>query len=98
MDFRGSHCERAMILWGVRWSGADPVSYRPWEERRKERGASVDPCTLTRWVRTSAPEVERQCRLRQRPGGKSWRGEETDLSQSFSTILYVEILTSENPN
>jgi putative transposase len=27
LDFKGSQCERAIILWGVRWYGAYPVSY-----------------------------------------------------------------------
>ena len=38
MDFKGSPFERDLILWGVRWYVAYPVSYRQLEEMMQERG------------------------------------------------------------
>ena len=38
---------------------------------------AVDHATLNRWVIQYAPEVEKQCRRRQQPVGKSGRREET---------------------
>jgi len=32
IDFKGSHLERDIILWGVRWHVAYPISYRQLEE------------------------------------------------------------------
>src|SRR5688500_12498473 len=77
MDFKGSHFEKEIILWGVRGYVAYPISYRQLEEMMQERGVAVDHSTLNRWVIKYAPEVEKQFRRRQRPVGKSWRMDET---------------------
>ncbi len=77
MDFKGSHFEREIILWGVRWYVAYPISYRQLEEMMGERGVAVDHSTLNRWVIKYAPEIEKQYRRRQCPVGRSWRLDET---------------------
>jgi transposase-like protein len=77
IDFKGSQFEREIILWGVRWYVACPISYRQLEEMRGERGGTVDHSTLNRWVIKYAPEVAKQFRCRQRPVGRSWRLDET---------------------
>ena len=77
MDFKSSHFEKEIILWGVRWYVAYLSSYRQLEEMMKECGVSVDHSTLNRWVIKYAPEVEKQFRARTRPVGKSWRLDET---------------------
>jgi transposase-like protein len=61
--FKGSHFERDVILWGVRWYVAYPISYRQIEEMMGERGVAVDHSTLHRWVLN-------MCRLWRR---RSWR-------------------------
>ena len=38
IDFKGSQFEREIILWGVRWYVAYPISYRQLEEMMQERG------------------------------------------------------------
>jgi len=55
IDFKGSHFERDVILWGVRWYVAYPMSYRQLEEMMEERGVEVDHSTLNRWVVKYAP-------------------------------------------
>jgi len=77
IDFKGSHFEKEIILWGVRWYVAYPISYRQLEEMMQERGVSVDHSTLNRWVIKYSPEVEKAFRCRQRPVGRSWRVDET---------------------
>ena len=77
IDFKGSQFEREIILWGVRWYVAYPISYRQLEEMRQERGVAVAHSTLNRWVIKYAPEFAKQFRRRQRPVGKSWRMDET---------------------
>lgn len=77
IDFKGSQFEKEIILWGVRWYVAYPLSYRQLEEMMQERGVAVARSTLNRWVLKYAPELETQFRRRQRPGGKSWRMDET---------------------
>jgi transposase-like protein len=77
MNFKGSQFEREIILWGVRWYVAYPISYRQLEEMMGERGVAVDHSTLNRWVIKYAPEIEKQFRHRQRSVGRSWRMDET---------------------
>jgi transposase-like protein len=77
VNFKGSQFEREIILWGVRWYVAYPISYRQLEEMMGERGVTVDHSTLNRWVIKYAPEFEKQFRRRQRPVGRSWRVDET---------------------
>jgi hypothetical protein len=56
IDFKGSQFEREIILWGVRWYVAYPISYRQLEEMMGERGvmlqmSSFPVCSprLTTW-------------------------------------------------
>jgi transposase-like protein len=77
MNFKGSHFEKEIILWGVRWYIAYPISYRQLEEMMGERGVRVDHATLNRWVIKYAPEIEKRFRRRQCPVGRSWRLDET---------------------
>jgi hypothetical protein len=37
IEFKGSHFERDIILWGVRWYVTYPISYRQLEEMMEER-------------------------------------------------------------
>jgi putative transposase len=77
MDFKGSHFEREIILWGVRWYVAYPLSYRMLEEMMKERGVEVDHATLQRWVVKYTPQIVKAFGKRKRPIGGSWRMDET---------------------
>ncbi|BBU64303.1 hypothetical protein MSC49_42380 (plasmid) [Methylosinus sp. C49] len=77
IDFKGSHFERDVILWGVRWYVAYPMSYRQLEEMMEERGVEVDHSTLNRWVAKYAPLLEKEFRARKRAVGSSWRLDET---------------------
>src|SRR5258708_222541 len=77
INFKGSQFEKEIILWGVRWYVAYPISYRQLEEMMGERGVAVDHPTLNRWVIKTGPEVEKECRRRQRAVGRSWRMDET---------------------
>jgi putative transposase len=77
IDFKGSHFEKEIIMWAVRWYVAYPISYRQLEEMMQERGVAVDHSTLNRWVIKYAPEFEKQFRRHQHPVGRSWRLDET---------------------
>jgi putative transposase len=71
IEFKGSHFEREVILWGVRWYMAYPISYRQLEEMMDERGVEVDHSTLDRWVLEYVPLLDKQFRARRRPVGSS---------------------------
>ena len=77
IEFKGSHFEREVILWGMRWYVAYPISYRQLEEMMQERGVEVDHSTLNRWVVKYVPLLDEQFRERKRPVGSSWRMDET---------------------
>src|SRR6202050_1589806 len=77
VDFKGSHFEREIVLWGVRWYVAYPISYRQLEEMMEERGVEVDHSSLNRWVLKYAPLLEQAFRARKRRVGGSWRMDET---------------------
>ena len=77
IDFKGSHFERDIILWGVRWYVAYPISYRQLEEMMEERGVEVDHSTVNRWVLKYVPLLEQAFHRRKRPVGVSWRLDET---------------------
>ena len=77
IEFKGSHFEQDVILWGVRWYVAYPISYRQLEEMMEERGVEVDHSTLNRWVLKYAPLLEQEFRARKRQVGCSWRMDET---------------------
>ena len=75
--FKGNHFERDVILWGVRWYVAYPLSYRQIGEMMEERGVEVDHSTLNRWVLKYVPVLEKAFLARKRPVGGSWRLDET---------------------
>ena len=80
MDFKGSQFERDIILWGVRWYVAYPISYRQLEEMMQERGVEVDHSILNRWVIKYTPVLDQVFRQTKRPVGTSWRLDETYIS------------------
>ena len=89
IDFKGTQFEKEIILWGVRWYVAYPISYRQLEEMMGERGVAVDHSTLNRWVIKYAPEIEKHFRRRQYPVGRSWRLDETYVKiKGKSAYLY----------
>jgi hypothetical protein len=61
------------VLWYLRFS----LSYRDLEELITERGLSVDPTTVWRWVQRYAPELDRRVRRELKRTGTSWRVDET---------------------
>jgi putative transposase len=64
IEFKGSHFEREVILWGVRWYVAYPISYRQLEEMMQDRGVEVDHSTLNRWVLKYVPLLDKKFRAR----------------------------------
>ena len=50
VSFKGAHFPKDIILMGVRWYVAYPLSYRHIEELMEERGVEVDHSTIQRWV------------------------------------------------
>src|SRR2546427_1480761 len=77
ISFKGAHFPQEIILMGVRWYVAYPLSYRHVEELMEERGVEVDPSTIQRWVVKYSPPLEEAFHRRKRPVWVSWRMDET---------------------
>src|SRR5262245_61323814 len=77
VSFKGAHFPQDIILMGVRWYVAYPLSYRHVEELMEARGVSVDHATIQRWVLKYSPQLEAAFHRRKRPVGRSWRMDET---------------------
>jgi putative transposase len=77
ISFKGAHFPQDIILMGVRWYVAYPLSTRHVEELMLERGVHVDHSTINRWVVKYSPLLEEAFHRRQRPVWVSWRMDET---------------------
>jgi len=77
VSFKGAHFPQDIMLMGVRWYVAYPLSYRHVEELMEERGVSVDHATVQRWVVKYSPQLEEAFHHRKRSVGRSWRMDET---------------------
>ena len=75
VSFKGAHVPKDIILMGVRWYVAYPLSSRPIEELMEERGVEVDHSTLQRWVVKYRPPLAAAFHRRKRPVWGSWRME-----------------------
>src|SRR5262245_41543165 len=65
ISFKGAHFPQDIILMGVRWYLAYPLSYRHVEELMEERGVPIDHATIQRWVVKYSPllEIYQSCNL-----------------------------------
>ncbi len=77
ISFKGAHFPQDIILMGVRWYVAYPLSYRHVEELLEERGVPIDHATIQRWVVKYSPLLEAAFHRRKRPVWVSWRMDET---------------------
>ena len=77
VSFKGAHFPQEIILMGVRWYVAYPLSTRHVEELMAERGVKVDHSTINRWTITYSPLLEEAFHRRKRPVWVSWRMDET---------------------
>jgi putative transposase len=77
MSFKGAHFPQEIILMGIRWYLAYPLSTRHVEELMRERGVHVDHSTINRWVVKYSPQLEEAFHRRKRPVWVSWRMDET---------------------
>jgi putative transposase len=77
ISFKGAHFPQDIILMGVRWYVAYPLSTRHVEELMLERGVHVDHSTINRWVVKYSPQLEEAFHRRKRSVWVSWRMDET---------------------
>jgi putative transposase len=79
ISFQGVHVPQEIMLMGVRWYVAYPLSDRHVEERMEARGVLLDHATIQRWVVKYSPQLEEAFHQRKRPVWRSWRMDETDI-------------------
>ena len=76
ISVKGAHFPQDIMLMGVRWYLAYPLSYRHVEELMAERGVRLDHATIQRWVVKYSPLLEEALHRRKRPVWVSWRMDE----------------------
>jgi len=79
ISFKGAHFPQEIMLMGVRWYVAYPLSTRHVEELMEERGVEVDHSTINRWVIKYSPQLEEAFHRRKRAVWVSWRMDETHM-------------------
>ena len=57
ISFKGAHFPTDIILMGVRWYVAYPLSYRHVEELLEERRVPIDHATIQRWGVKYSPQL-----------------------------------------
>jgi putative transposase len=67
VNFKGAHVPTEVLLMGVRWDVASPLSMRHVEERMEARGGKVDHATITRWVITYSSPLTAAFHRQKRP-------------------------------
>jgi putative transposase len=67
VGFKGAPFPQDIMLTGVRWYLAYPLSTRHVEELMLERGVHVDHSTINRWVIKYSPQLEAAFQHRKRP-------------------------------
>ncbi len=77
VSFKGAHFPQDIILMGVRWYLAYPLSTRHVEELMLEHGVHVDHSTINRWVVKYSPQLEEAFHCRKRKVWIIWRMDET---------------------
>ena len=77
VSFKGAHFPPAVILMGIRWYLAYPLSTRHVEELLQERSVYVNHSTINCWFIKYSPQLEAQFHHRKRRVWVSWRMDET---------------------
>jgi putative transposase len=67
VSFKGAHFPPEVILMGVHWYLAYPLSTRHVEELMAERDVVLDHATINRWVIKYSPQLEEEFHRRKRP-------------------------------
>ena len=79
VSFKGAHVPPDIILLGLRWAVAYPLSTRHVGARREERGVAVDHSTINRWGIKYSPQLEAALHRRKRAVWGSGRMDETSM-------------------
>jgi putative transposase len=86
ISFKGAHFPKEVILMGVRWNVAYPLSTRHVEALMEERGVEVDHSTINRWVIKYSLQLEEAFHRRKRPVWGSWRMDETYIKKGIPSL------------
>src|SRR4030095_14023864 len=87
ISFKGAHFPQDIILMGVRWYLAYPLSYRHVEELLEERGVPIDHATVQRWVVKYSPQLEEAFWTCSHDTGHIWEEILPRPSESMSRTL-----------
>lgn len=87
--FKYKHFKAEFIILSIRWYLKYPLSYKNLSEMLLERGISINPTTIMRWVHQYSPVLEKKIRKYLRKCNDSWRVDETYIKVNGKwTFLY----------
>ena len=91
-SFKGAHFPEAIMLMGVQWYVAYPLSDRHVEELMAARRVSVDHATIQRGVVKYSAQWAEAFHRCTRPVGRSWRRAETYIRGVLpATVLEIQV-------
>jgi hypothetical protein len=99
VSFKGAHFPKEIILTGVRWYLAYPLSTRHVEELMLERGVHVDHSTIDRWVIKYSLQLEAAFHWRKRlvqPSSRQTLLGKSSLSRASSGVTTGEAPVGQN--
>nr|WP_144508531.1 DDE-type integrase/transposase/recombinase [Bacillus mycoides] len=106
-DLKGKQFKKDIILVAVGYYCRFSLSYRDISEILKERGISVRPTTIMRWIHQYGPQLEEKVRHHLKSTNDSWRFDETyikvnqEITKPPSAFSYVSkprvITVDKNP-
>ena len=92
--FKWKHFQKDIILLCIRWYLKYPLSYRMLQEMMMERGISVDPSTIMRWVHQFAPIIDVKIRKYLKKTNDSWRMDETYIKIKGKNCYLYRVVDS----
>ncbi|MGG3523308.1 IS6 family transposase [Bacillus pseudomycoides] len=93
--FKGKQFKQDIILVAVGYYCRFALSYRDVSEILKERGVSVHPTTIMRWVHQYGPELDERVRRHLKSTNDSWRVDETYVKVKGQWMYLYRAVDSE---
>ncbi|ANS52217.1 hypothetical protein BT246_69260 (plasmid) [Bacillus thuringiensis] len=90
--FKGKQFKKDIILVAVGYYCRFSLSYRDVSEILKERGVSVHPTTIMRWVHEYGNLIYQMWKKKHKFAYHTWHLDETYIKVKGNGVIYIELL------